>query len=135
MDNSDQKEVKEDVDYRGEDKIVQRMAAVPDGIHYAHHDVVENGEDHTKRVDTEVAYALREHILRSLHPPKYKRGEYGTENDKDSTSDYAECNIGMDCPPQLLHIPGTEISCDDNACSDGHSIEETDHHVYQGRRG
>ena len=123
--------IQENVQQRGKNQVIQRPAAVPQGVDDAAADIVHHHRQGAQEVIAEILHRLRHHLRIRLHPGQEGGGQ-GHAHDSQNDSAYnAEGQHRVDGPGDLLFLSRAEIPGDDHPRPHGRAHDEADHQENQ----
>ena len=131
MERRDKRQVQHQIDHRGDDQVVQRMAAVPHRLQNPHEDVIHHKTQGAGKIDLEIGHSFLNNTVGGVHP-KYDLGreQYARQRHQNPRHQ-AERHRGMDGPAEIPRIIGAEILGYDHAGAGGNAAEEANQHKNQ----
>jgi len=126
--NTHKQQVQNDVDAGRDHQIIQRMAAVPNGVEDAHKDIVHHNEGGAPKVTAEIADRLGENVFGCPHPLQNDGGQRYANDRQSHAGHKAEGDGGVDGFSHGLVLLGAEAPGDDHAGTHSKTLEKADHH-------
>ena len=130
-----EQQVKEDVQHRGEDEVVEGPLAVAQGHHDALKGIVHDDDRRAHEVPTEVGFRLGEHGGVRAHPPQDMGGQEHPHHGEKEPAQQAKEHVGVDGLADLVAFSGSEVSGDHHPCAGGRAVEEADEQADEGTGG
>ena len=122
----DEEQVERDVDEGREDQVVERTAAVAEGVHDALAGVVEHDGQHACKIVAEIGDGVRQNLRVGSHPAQDRRGKDNAEACQQNTAANADENIRVDGTGNAVVVAGAEIARNGDARAHGHAHKEAD---------
>ena len=131
----DEKEVQAHIGNRGDDEVVEGVAAVAHRLHDAHAGVVEGEAQAPGEVDADIGDALGHDLRRGPHPAQDDGRQGGADEGQRPAGDQGEEDGVVDGLAHLLRLPGAEVAGDHHARAHEDAGEEAHKKEDQGPRG
>ena len=128
----DEEQVECDVDEGRENQVVERTAAVAEGVHDALAGVVEHDGQHACKIVAEIGDGIRQNLRVSPHPAQDRRREGNAEARQQNAAANTDENVRMDGTGNTVVVARTEIARNGDACAHGRAHKEADEQKNQG---
>ncbi len=130
--HGDKEPIQEDVKERRYDQVVQRPAAVPEGIHNTAADVIHDQCQRAHEIVAKIGNGAGEHVGIGLHESEHIRGKDYAHDRQQNAAEHAEHDVGMDGAGDLVAVIGAEIAGYDDTRAHGRAVEEAHKQKDQG---
>ena len=129
LEDDDEDEIEDRVQDAREDQEIERPLRVPHRAQDAAAHVVDEEAQGTRKINFQVQFGLREHILRRLHEAQHEGHEEESRKCEEDAEQDRHGDGRLDGPVEFFHFPGAEVLADHHASADGEPIEKEDHDV------
>ncbi len=119
-----EQKVQNHVDKRGEDEVIEGMAAVPQGLEDAVHSIVKYQGEQAGAVDSKVGNGVGKDVFRGAHPAENGRGEADAQDGQEDSRSQGKDHGGVDRLVHAILVPGPIVAGDDDAGPDEGALEE-----------